>query len=193
MSSSFWIQEGSDFLQQVSQLVQEAMGQLTEDSYSAKNNVKDGLIFQKVKSFFEQRQWNYQVIPNQNSLYFTYQANGQKWMVFFVAHEPQKQAVVYSVYPQKIPEAQHSNVAEFITGLNYYLLIGNFEMDLGDGELRYRTSLDCKECPVTFALLQQVLVTNLNMMTRYFERIQGVIEGRISPQDAIASQHFANA
>ncbi|WP_017305105.1 YbjN domain-containing protein [Spirulina subsalsa] len=186
MSSSFWVQEGSEFLQQVSRLIQEEMGQFVSNSKLPKNTVNNGVLFKKVKLFFEQRKWNYQIIPNQNSLYFNYQADLGKWMVFFVAHESQKQILVYSVYPQKVPEAQRSTMAEFITGLNYYLLMGNFEMDLGDGELRYRTSLDCKDSPVTLPQLQQVLVTNLNMMTRYFERIQGVMEGQISPQEAIA-------
>jgi len=42
-------------------------------------------------------------------------------------------------------------VAEFINRANYGIIIGNFEMDFADGEIRYKTSIDVQGDKLTSA------------------------------------------
>jgi hypothetical protein len=63
--------------------------------------------------------------------------------------------ILYSVFPELVPEELRTTVAAQLAGENYDLLNGSFEMDMEDGELRLRTSHFCggRFDPDTFASL----------------------------------------
>jgi hypothetical protein len=65
-------------------------------------------------------------------------------------------------------------------------LIGNFELDLVDGEIRFKTSNDVKNDRLSSALFQPLVYTNVVMMDRYLPGIMAVIYGGVSPENAIA-------
>ena len=44
--------------------------------------------------------------------------------------------------PIRVAEEQRQIVAELLARINYGLNIGNFELDMTDGEIRYKTSID---------------------------------------------------
>ncbi len=44
------------------------------------------------------------------------------------------------MYPVKAPEEKRLAIAEFVARANDGLRIGNFELDFGDGEVRYKRS-----------------------------------------------------
>ena len=48
----------------------------------------------------------------------------------------------YAVAPIKTPDEVRPAVSEYVTRANYGLRIGNFELDYGDGEVRYKSSLN---------------------------------------------------
>ena len=50
---------------------------------------------------------------------------------------------------QVYPEA----IAEFLTRTNYSMIIGNFELDFADGEIRYKTSIDVQGDFLRFELI----------------------------------------
>lgn len=77
-------------------------------------------------------------------------------------------------------------VAEFITRANYGMVIGNFEMDFRDGEVRYKTSVDVEGSELTYEICRQVVVTNVMLMDRYLPGIMAVITGALTPAQAIA-------
>ncbi len=77
-------------------------------------------------------------------------------------------------------------MAEFLTRANYGLVIGNFEMDFGDGEVRYKTSIDVEGDRLTSALIKQMVYINVLMMDRYLPGIMKVAFGNADPARAIA-------
>ncbi|HEY9850963.1 MAG TPA: hypothetical protein V6D28_15955 [Leptolyngbyaceae cyanobacterium] len=76
--------------------------------------------------------------------------------------------------------------SDFITRANYGTIIGNFELDYADGEVRYKTSIDVEGSNLTFPLIKQLVYTNVTMMDEYLPGIVSVIEGNVEPKDAIA-------
>ncbi|RTE03538.1 YbjN domain-containing protein [Paenibacillus whitsoniae] len=101
-------------------------------------------------------------------------ANGS-WAVLIRTDEAQQLCLVYSVYPVSVPEAQRAELAVYLNEENYDLVIGNFELDPSDGELRYRTSLDVEQAALTPALFQRLFTTNVEMMDYYFQLLAGRI------------------
>src|SRR5262249_17088927 len=88
--------------------------------------------------------------------------------------------------PSNVPEEKRVEVAEFITRANYGLVIGNFEMDYADGEVRYKTSVDVEGGELTAKMVENVIRANVMTMDRYFPGLMGVLYGDRDPAEAIA-------
>ena len=86
----------------------------------------------------------------------------------------------------RIPEPRRRDVMEFATRANYGLLLGNFEMDLGDGEFRFKCSVESEETELTYTQYQTMLYTSVSVMDRYYPGLQRVIQGSADPAAAIA-------
>jgi hypothetical protein len=84
--------------------------------------------------------------------------NGHLSCFTFVPQDLQ-QLIFYAVAATRAPEAARLRVAEFITRANYGLRIGNFELDFGDGEVRYKTSIDYSGTTLLPCLIRNVAYT----------------------------------
>ena len=103
------------------------------------------------------------------------------------AVEGQARFVFYSLCPIKSPEAKRIEVAETITRANYGLMIGNFEMDFSDGEIRYKSSMDVDpSVGLTDSMIKDTILANLSTHDRYFPALMDVIYGASTPTEAIA-------
>ncbi len=96
------------------------------------------------------------------------------------------QLLFYSLYPGTIPPAMRTAVAEVLHLANYGLHIGNFEIDLGDGEVRFKTSLDLDGIDLNDAVLAQLIGCNCRMVDRYYPAVRAVVADGMAPKEAIA-------
>ena len=60
----------------------------------------------------------------------------------FRVQEQNKLLAIYGILPFLIPESHQSAAMLLITQINYDMLIGNLEMDVNDGEIRYKNAID---------------------------------------------------
>ncbi len=86
--------------------------------------------------------------------------------------------IFYSVLPSKIEVTKRSAMVELLTRINYGLKLGNFEMDLNDGEIRYKTSLFLEDKNWGPEIIRSVVFPNLNMMGYYWASIEALVEGQ---------------
>jgi hypothetical protein len=98
-----------------------------------------------------------------------------------------QQFLFYVIAPVKAPEAMRPAVAEYITRANYGLRIGNFEMDYGDGEVRYKSSLDFEDEDLTPNLIRRAIYPAVHTLDFYLPGLLAVMYGNKTPQDAIAT------
>jgi hypothetical protein len=82
-----------------------------------------------------------------------------------------QQCAVYSVHPRLVPAERRADAAAWMAMENYDLVVGGFEMDLEDGEVRFRTSLDVTGDRLSEALFDRLLVINLAEMAARFDQI----------------------
>jgi hypothetical protein len=66
------------------------------------------------------------------------------------------------------------------------MIIGNFELDFTDGEIRYKTNIDVEGASLSFPQIKRLVYTNVTMMDEYLPGIRSVIDADVSPVDAIA-------
>eukprot|EP00934_Nitzschia_sp_Nitz4_P002700 Nitzschia sp. Nitz4//scaffold346_size17405//14447//15154//NITZ4_008832-RA/size17405-processed-gene-0.6-mRNA-1//-1//CDS//3329548656//2690//frame0 len=69
--------------------------------------------------------------------------------------------------PTLIPEEHRTAVSKYWTHVNYYLNVGNFEMDLSDGEVRFRVGTVVKNAPLSPEMVTSAVETAANAATIY--------------------------
>ncbi|MEH2097465.1 YbjN domain-containing protein [Nostoc sp.] len=145
----------------------------------------DRTILEEILKFFTEDDWNFTKLQGESILQLPFQGINGRWNCYAKAREENKQFVFYSLCPITVPENRKQAVAEFLTRANYGLMIGNFELDFSDGEIRYKTSIDIVGDRLSFALIENLVYTNVTMMDEYLPGITFVIDGDASPKEAI--------
>ena len=91
-----------------------------------------------------------------------------------------------AICPLKAPERKEADMMEFLTRASYGLIIGNFELELEDGEIRYKTRIDVEEAELTAPLIKPVVYANVLTMDQYWPGLLAVLFGGASPDEALA-------
>jgi hypothetical protein len=142
-------------------------------------------LLEEIINFFIKDDWPFSKIQGESVLQTAFQGQNGKWNCYAKARE-EDEFVFYSIGHVNAPENKRTAIAEFIARANYGTIIGNFELDYDDGEIRYKTSIDVEGSNLTFDLIKQLVYTNVTMMNEYLPGILSVIEGDVEPKDAIA-------
>ncbi len=94
-------------------------------------------------------------------------------------------------YPVNVPEAHRPAVAELLCRLNWPLLIGSWEMDLMDGEVRYRTSHPARSAELTEPLARDLCYTGFATFAHGWPAVLSVATGSVNPAAAFEAAHAA--
>jgi hypothetical protein len=144
-----------------------------------------GRILETVSRFFEQDEWPFTQLEDALILKTGFNGDNGQFTCFAQEREQQQQFVFYAVAPVKAPENSRLAVAEFLTRANYGLIVGNFELDFSDGEVRYKTSVDVENAEITEAVVKNLVYANVLTMDRYITGIMRVVYGGATPAEAI--------
>ena len=147
------------------------------------------VLFSTVKSFLQEDGWNYSEVAKSTVLTMPFKGDSGSWLCYAETKEEAQQFVFYSVLPYNVPEAKRLAVAEFITRANLGLVIGNFEFNLEDGELSYKTSIDVEGGTLAPTMIKNMIYINVLMMDRHLPALNRVIYGDVSPAEALKEVH----
>lgn len=93
--------------------------------------------------------------------------------------------VVFAVCPLNADPADRPKIAEFITRANYGLLLGNFELDYQDGEVRYKATISAMTSLPSMDDVERVVDVTFLMMQRYGDGLCKLIMGYGEPEELI--------
>lgn len=99
-----------------------------------------------------------------------------EWVCIIRVFADTQRILVYSIVPRSVPETKRIRMAELLVRINYGLVLGNFEMDWDDGELRYKTSMDIEGITPTADLLRNLVFSNFFSTDRYIEILKLAID-----------------
>ena len=111
---------------------------------------------------------------------------GNEWGCLALADEQSEQAIFYSVVLETTPPENRLEVMKFVTLANYGMQVGNFELDLEDGEVRFKTSIDVEGQELSEGLLRNMVELNVLMMGLYYDALLAVMRGSMTAEEAIA-------
>lgn len=93
-----------------------------------------------------------------------------------------------SAFPVFVPPDRRPAVAELLARLNWPLLLGNWELDGSDGDVRYRTSATCRHLDLTPAAARDLCYTNFGTVAEGWRPLLDVIASDVTPAEAVEAQ-----
>ena len=145
-----------------------------------------GRIYESVLAFLQEDQWRYEEIPGESAIRLSFTGQNARYDCFGRVNEAHEVFVFYSIIPVRVPETQRLLVAELLARINYGLNIGNFELDMNDGEIRYKTSIDVEGGDLTPRMVETLIAVNISTTARYFPSFADVMYAGVAPMEAVA-------
>jgi len=140
--------------------------------------------------FLDADAWHYEVQPggsdDEPRIHFRFTGENAQFQCLVACYEATERICILTVFPVVVPEALRPAIAEFIARANFGILIGSFELDFRDGEVRMKTSADVEDTPLVRTFMKNLLVANLGTADRYFPGLVKVLYAGMTPADAIA-------
>jgi hypothetical protein len=144
-----------------------------------------GPVFSTVVQFLSEEDWNYNVLDGEDMLTMGFQGQSGSWRCLASVDEERDWLTFYSALPASVPPEKRQDIAEFIARVNFGLVLGNFELDFDDGEVRFKTSIDVEGGDLTTKMVENLIYSNVLAMDRYFPGLMAVLYGNKSAQEAL--------
>ena len=143
-------------------------------------------LFETLESYFEKEGWVTRKPPEAGTvLAMAYRGENGTWPCVAQVDEATRVFAFYSISPVACPEEKRTAMAEFLNQANYGFSFGAFEMDVSDGEIRFRVGMSCKRFELTQEIINDAIEYNLGLFDHGLIGIFGIIHGGMSPAEAI--------
>ena len=151
------------------------------EGMTKQNSDDDTPIVNYLKQYFDEQQWHYnhyrprtsgnKNIDSQQSHHLSLRMRNKKLDCgyLFRVQEKNNLLAVYGILPFLIPESHQSAAMLLITQINYDMLIGNLEMDINDGEIRYKNAIDVEAVGMDESTIEHLLQSVIAMTTVTYE------------------------
>ncbi|TXD96384.1 hypothetical protein ES754_09535 [Psychrobacter frigidicola] len=155
----------------------------SSDSKSSDSNVSNEMpIVDYLKQYLYEKEWHYTYYrpkssDSQQSHHLSLRMNNKQidCGYLFRVQENNSLLAVYGILPFLIPESHQSAAMLLITQINYDMLIGNLEMDVNDGEIRYKNAIDVEVVGIDDYIIEHLLQSVIAMTTVAYEMFSDLV------------------
>jgi hypothetical protein len=144
-----------------------------------------GNIFQAFCRFLDEDDWRYRALEEKTIIKFGIQGETADFDCFVDIKLDRHLCILYVIAPNRVPSAKRTQVAEFLTRANYGLILGCFELDMEDGEVRYRTSVQVEDSEMSQAMIKTMIYASIATMEGYYRGLMSIIYGDTTVMEAI--------
>ena len=107
------------------------------------------------------------------------------------ADDDHEQVGLLLVAPVRIPRESRVAVSQYIIRANSSFRIGNLDLDLDDGEWRFRYGIDVECGALTGTMVQSMVGVAVNALEAHHDSIMHVASGDADPEQALAAAREA--
>ena len=162
----------------------------TDNPSSEPQNHSDTPIVDCLKQYFNDKQWHYthyrpKTNDSQQSHHLSLRMRHKQidCGYLFRVQEKNKLLAIYGILPFLIPESHQSAALLLITQINYDMLIGNLEMDVNDGEIRYKNAIDVEAVGIDNEIIEHLLQSVVAMTTVANELFGNLVNNQDPAED----------
>lgn len=135
-------------------------------------------------SHMEEHEYGYEFDREDGIIRMRFKIKGKLDHIRFVLIIKDDFYLSYGCIDMSVDEAQRKEVAEFFTRANFGLNFGNFELDMRDGEIRYKVCVDCDHTTLSSQMIERSLDIPIAMYQRYGDEMLKVMFGMVSAEEA---------
>lgn len=137
-----------------------------------------------VEHYLKSQNWHFQYDEAKNRFTLTMQLEKiESSKVYIIIGEDN--ILTYAMLPNHIPEGKRNLVCRFIARANYGMRNGNLEMDLNDGEVRYKTYLYAKDRIPAQNEIERYVDFSFLTLDRYAEGIMKILYADLDDKAAV--------
>lgn len=144
-----------------------------------------GRLYDTLVMFLQEEDWKFTPMPEETAALMTFNCENASYLCYARMREEQQQVMFYAIYPLRAPADRRDEVAEFVARVNYGLALGNMELDVDDGEMRFKTSADVGAAQFSLPLLRSLMQTCIATADRYYPGYTALLYGGVTPQQAV--------
>ena len=145
-------------------------------------------IANAINELLTEEDWHFSFDEKRGLFKFGLSLNSRIKNVNYIIKVKNDEYMVYVICPLGVDEDDEkmkAEMAEFVCRANYGLKNGNFEFDMGDGEIRYKSYVDCEGVTPAVEVVRNSIHCPAAMFERYGNGITDIIFGNTSAKDAI--------
>lgn len=142
-------------------------------------------IANEIGTFLDEDNWNFSFNEEKGVFKFNVRLDTKIKKIDYVLYVENEAFIVYSVCPLYADEDNMLTMAEFVCRANHCLRNGNFELDMDDGEIRFKTFVDCDGVIPTQKIIKNSIYFHAKMFEHYGDGIVSVIFNAVPPETAI--------
>ena len=140
-------------------------------------------LSERVVAVLTEKEWQVEVDPDIPGGLMLSPSDGEAPWPFVAQVGPDDQVIsFYSLLPDEVAAEHRTTIASLLSQANYGLAIGAFEIDLEDGDVRLRTSIDLGTAELSdeqlSELISPLVAGNLTVMDTWLDALQAVAERR---------------
>jgi hypothetical protein len=148
------------------------------------NGSKTGVImkaFDRIVEFLDAEEVRFEQTPEEFMVRFNFTGESGSWFVLGSSFPEANRVIFLSILPSLVPAERKAAVGEFINRINFGLVVGNLEIDMDGGEVRFRTSMDLDDVEVSVEMIRNLLYANVYMTDVHLPIINKVAFGDLDP------------
>lgn len=145
-------------------------------------------VAEAINRFLGDDDWRFSFDEEKGKFRFGLSLDGKLKEINYIVDVKQDEVVFYAISPigaDSEDEVMLNNMAKFICRANYGLKNGCFELDVNDGEIRYRSYIDCDSVLPSQAVIKDSIYVTAKMFDRYAPGIIAVIFQDATGKEAI--------
>ena len=143
-------------------------------------------IYGWYKDFFDRRDLHYDEDVERNNIKIVMPLDGKLQKTNMVVRCLDDCVSIKAYAPLNADEEVRQNAAEYLARANYGMIFGNFELDVRDGEISFKLTLDCEDRPsLPDNLIEKSFVLPQSMLEKYGDGLLAVMFKMKSPEEAI--------
>ena len=146
-------------------------------------------IADAVSTFLHNDDWHFSFDEEDGVFTFGLGVKGRLKKIRYLIAVRQAHYIVYATVPIGVDEDDRTTMremADFICRANYGLKCGNFELDMDDGQIRYKVYVDCRADIPAESVIKNSVYCPAAMFERYGDGILDVIFQGVSGKDAVS-------
>uniref|UniRef100_A0A7S1GPJ9 YbjN domain-containing protein n=1 Tax=Cyclophora tenuis TaxID=216820 RepID=A0A7S1GPJ9_CYCTE len=141
-------------------------------------------LFEVVKRNLDNNDWKYDVAREGSLIKAGAKGENGSFAVVFDVKEDRNILVLYVISNVHFPVKNRDKLAVYLTYCNYGMTLGNFEMDMSDGEVRFKNSVNTTGTQLSEEMVDELLKISLVVMDRFFAGMIKVSYTDLDPKEA---------